>query len=192
MMTPQIKTQSRIYGQSWCIGPHKGEWDGVELWGHPGGNISGGSRLFWIPGKDGVLAVTINNLGAAGRFYKVMFEEVMEVAFGISRPRTEAPSPPLKLSNPERYVGNQESVGVTREVTADGDRLLMTTDLDYGLEKMKWTVGLIPLGGDRFLIDMLEAADPLTLPADTAFWGDDGNGRATNMLNGVFPLRRKE
>jgi len=30
------------------------------------------------------------------------------------------------------------------------------------------------------------------VPADTAFWGDDGNGRATNMLNGVFPLRRMD
>jgi hypothetical protein len=50
------------------------------------------------------------------------------------------------------------------------------------------TSELIPLGGDRFL-----PADPAlggNRGWDVAFWGDDGNGRATHYLDGVFALRR--
>ncbi len=189
MMTPQIETQSRMYAQSWCIGPHKSEWDGVELWGHPGGNISGLSYLHWIPERNAAIAHTLNTGEAFGRFSKVMFEELTEVAFGMTKPKMVAPSPPLAIANAERYVGTYESLGVSREVVAAGERLRMTT-IRSGIDEGD-TVSLVPLGGDRFLLDAGEASDPLALPVDTAFFGDDGNGRALNMLNGVFPLRRK-
>ena len=47
---------------------------------------------------------------------------------------------------------------------------------------------LIPLGEDRFL-----PADPAmggNRGWDVAFWGTDGQGRATHFLNGVFGMRR--
>jgi len=67
--------------------------------------------------------------------------------------------------------------------------LLKTYDMsDKERTKPTMSSALIPLGDDRFL-----PADPAlggNRGWDVAFWGDDGSGRASHYLDGVFALRR--
>ena len=188
MMTPQIDLPMHFYANAWGIGPSRNEWEGVTLWGHGGSNLSGRSYLHWIPEKNAVIAFMVNTPAARDRFMKVMFKEVTKVAFGISKPNIDKPSQPLTIPNPERYVGTYEQVNGICVIEAVGNRLIKR--IIYNQKEVD-QVALIPLGGDRFLIDRGEKADPLTMLEDTAFFGRDKKGRATNMLNVVFPLSRK-
>lgn len=51
-------------------------------------------------------------------------------------------------------------------------------------------ITLTPLGADRFLLASADGPDEYKGETDTAFFGDDGNGRATNVLDGVFAMSR--
>jgi len=83
----------------------------------------------------------------------------------------------------ERYVGQFEAYGSRFSFSVDGDRLMARSEVGGGLESE-----LIPLGGDRFL--PRNPAMGGNRGWEVAFWGDDGNGRATHYLNGVFAMRR--
>jgi hypothetical protein len=49
---------------------------------------------------------------------------------------------------------------------------------------------LRPLSNDRFLVDWDTGPDAQRGVMDMAFLGEDGAGRATNVLNLVFPMTR--
>ena len=184
MHTPEIDMPTRIIAQRWCTGPYWKRWGGEVIYGHSGTNSGGSSLLLWCPSR-GVAAATIANVPSQGypladKVFDTLFPEV----FGIDKPRTPTPdSVTPREVDVERYVGQFEAVGSSFSFHADGGRLVARSEIGSALESE-----LIPLGGDRFL-----PRDPAmggNRGWDVAFWGDDGNGRATHYLNGVFALRR--
>ncbi len=184
MHTPEIDMPTRIIAQRWCTGPYWKRWGGEVIYGHSGTNSGGSSLLLWCPNK-GVAAATIANVPSQGypladKVFDTLFPEV----FGIDKPQTPKPdSVTPREVELERYVGQFEAVGSRFSFSVDGDRLVARSEIGSTLESE-----LIPLGGDRFL-----PRDPAmggNRGWDVAFWGDDGSGRATHYLNGVFAMRR--
>ena len=185
MQTPEIDMPARVIAQKWCPGPYWKRWGGEVIYGHSGTNSGGSSLLLWCPSK-GVAAATISNVPSQGypladRVFDTLFPEV----FGIDKPETPTPDSvtPVEV-DVERYVGRFEAVGSRFSFFAEGDRLMARSLGGGGVLESE----LIPLGSDRFL-----PRDPAmggNRGWDVAFWGDDGNGRATHYLNGVFAMRR--
>jgi hypothetical protein len=163
----------------------------VTVWGHHGGATSGGSFLYWIPKKNGVIACTYNTPSVSTRLVKVMTQDVMNAAFGVANPVMKAPISSIKI-DPNRYTGIYECLAGQCLVEMVHDELVMTKRYELLVgTKIVDTVSLIPLGGDRFLMDKGAETDPLVLPQDVAFFGDDGHGRASNMTLNVFAASRK-
>ena len=183
MHTPEIDMPTRIIAQRWCTGPYWKRWGGEVIYGHSGTNSGGSSLLLWCPNK-GVAAATIANVPSQGYpLADTVFDTLFPEVFGIDKPQTPKPDKVTpRQVEVERYVGQFEAFGSGFSFFADGGRLMARSEVG-GLESE-----LIPLGGDRFL-----PRDPAmggNRGWDVAFWGDDGNGRVTHYLNGVFALRR--
>jgi hypothetical protein len=68
----------------------------------------------------------------------------------------------------------------------------MRTKWDFQIMSIDDTSFLEPLGNDRFLVGKGGEEDPKLLRQEMAFFGDDGNGRASNLIRGVFPARRRK
>lgn len=194
MMTPQIDVPVRYIATSWCLGPFMNQWGQVAIWGHHGGNVSGWSFLYWVPEKNGVMACAFNTVdpprrSVYARLLQLMTQEIMKAAFGVADPGIKAPASPIKI-DPKHYTGTYECLGGQCLVEVVDDKLVMTTKWE-SIIKLVDTTFLIPLGGERFLRDKGAEADPMELPQDIAFFGDDGHGRASNLIRIVFPFRRK-
>jgi len=192
MMTPQIDVPVHYQAVSWCVGPCIQDWNGVKLWGHRGGNISGVSYLYWIPEKNAAMAWVMNTPSVLPRFEKVIVQEVMQAAFGFEKPEIKPPALPVKI-DPRRYLGTYDALGGRCLVDVVDAKLVMRRiwkDFVNEAVELEETVSLVPLGGDRFLMDRGEAADPLALVEDTAFVGDDSYGSAANLISFVFPYSR--
>ena len=184
MHTPEIDMPTRIMAHRWCTGPYWKRWGGDAIYGHSGTNSGGSSLLLWCPSK-GVAAATIANVPSQGypladKVFDTLFPEV----FGIDKPQTPKPDTvtPQEVEL-ERYVGRFEAFGSRFSFRVDANRLMARSEIGGALESE-----LIPLGGDRFL--PRNPAMGGNRGWDVAFWGDDGNGRATHYLNGVFAMRR--
>ena len=191
MMTPHIDAPVHYLATSWCLGAFMHEWDRVAVWGHHGGTTSGGSFLYWVPEKNGVIACTFNTPSVSARLVKVMTQDVMNAAFGVANPVIKAPASSIKI-DPKRYTGTYECLTGQCLVEMADDELVMTTRWESAVgTKIVDTVSLIPLGGDWFLKDKGTETDPLILPQDVAFFGDDGHGRTSNMTLEVFPASKK-
>lgn len=194
MMRPHIDVPVKFTATSWCLGPCTYTWDGVSVWGHPGGNISGGAYLYWLPEKNGVMAWTINTVSAREPFEKIMSQELMKAAFGIRKPDLTMPATPLKVDL-QRYCGTYRAISGECLVAADDSSLVVTKRWRNFADPSVVDVerfSLIPLGIDRFLIDRGAGANALALPEETAFFGQDSAGCATNLLNFVWALSRRE
>ena len=184
MHTPEIELPTRIMAHRWCAGPYWKRWGGEVIYGHSGTNSGGSSLLLWCPNK-GVAAATIANVPSQGYpLADTVFDTLFPEVFGIDKPQTPKPDSVMpQRVELERYVGQFEAFGSRFSFSADGDRLMARAETGNALESE-----LIPLGGDRFL-----PRDPAmggNRGWDVAFWGDDGSGRATHYLNGVFAMRR--
>ena len=159
-------------------------WGGEVIYGHSGTNTGGSSLLLWCPSK-GVAAATISNVPSQGYpLADTVFDTLFPEVFGIDKPETPKPDSvtPVEVDL-ERYVGRFEAVGSRFSFSVEEGRLIARSEGGAALESE-----LIPLGDDRFL-----PRDPAmggNRGWDVAFWGDDGNGRATHYLNGVFAMRR--
>ncbi len=185
MLTPQVDLPARLMAQKWCPGPYWKEWGGEVIHGHSGTNTGGSSLLLWCR-ERGVAAATISNVPNQGypladRVFDTVFPEV----FDIEKPKMPKPDSVTPVVVPlARYAGRFESLG--NEMTfAERDGALHAV-LSAGGSTLE--SGLVSLGDDRFL-----PRDPAlggNRGWDLAFWGDDGAGRATHFLNGVFALRR--
>ncbi len=192
MMTPQIDVSVHYQAVSWCLGPCIQDWGGVRIWGHRGGNISGVSFLYWIPEKKAAMAWVMNTPSVLPRFEKVIVRELMQAAFGFSKPEIIAPTPAIEVDR-RRYTGTYHCLGGRCDVELRDGRLRLRKlwkDFVDESKEIQDEAALVPLGHDRFLIDRGEATDPLTLAEDMAFFGDDGDGRCSNMISFVFPCSR--
>ena len=191
MQTPQVTLPNRVTAQKWCTGPYWKQWGGETIYGHSGTNSGGSSMLLWIPGKNVAIGTIANvpNQGypLADRIFDTVFPEM----FGISKPKAPTPATVTRVQvDLRRYAGRFEAWGSTLEFTDDAGRLIARTFTGAARNtgQPTMTTELIPLGEDRFL-----PADPAmggNRGWDVAFWGNDGAGRATHFLNGVFAMRR--
>lgn len=201
MLERQIDVPSRRYAHGWCVGPWTTTWKGIQLWGHAGGTATTGSYLQWIPQYDGVIAFNINTRAALASFAKIAFTEILEAAFGFSKPETAQAEPSVEPLDARRYVGTYGSLGARLSVTpGDGETLHARLVPQRSPEELaqhkvamdltERAIVLTPLGRDRFLLGALEGPDIYHGEIDTAFFGNDGDGRATNVLDGVFAMSR--
>jgi len=189
MHTPQVSLPARLTAQEWCTGPYRKVWDGHAIYGHSGTNSGGSSLLLWCPERNIAIA-TIANVPRQGYpFADRIFSTVFPQVFDIQKPATPKPGDVTPAAvDLERFVGQYDAWNQHREFVIQNDKLVVS--VFQGEERVTPTMSseLIPLGGDRFL-----PADPAlggNRGWDVAFWGDDGSGRASHYLDGVFALRR--
>lgn len=182
IMTPQVDTPTERYGD-WCIGAAKANWNGTSMWGHAGGNRSGSSYLYWCPERRGVIAFTTNTPDSFYELTELLFTTVTAEAFGVTRPPIRRPDSPLRLGNRDRFVGKFSGSGFEVSVQPFGQSLRMLRSESFEGRIKSEEFALIALGGDRFLMDESKSRE-------VAFFGDDGQGRATNLIAPLFPLRR--
>jgi hypothetical protein len=189
MMTPVVKTATRSFAEHWCIGLEQEHWSGTPVFGHAGGNQSGTSYLKILPERGGILAMTVNTPGALRVFSETIFDGVGAAVFRATRSRLARPTGKVPL-NPERYVGTYVMTGATYQVAFDGTALSFTVtregDTRGGPSTTRYR--LVPLDEDIFLLESdTGAAGP---QGDVGFFGDDGQGQATNLTAPVFPAKR--
>jgi len=191
MMSARTAVPTRKYGTQWCMGPYTGDWNEVRIWGHGGTSPTSSSFLHWIPDRQGVIAFTVNTHSAMGEFSRIAFDEVTKIAFGTSKPRFDLPAEDPPPTDHRRYVGTYAELGATMEVArGDDDMLEIHICPRASAHRSEQRAVLIPLGEDRFLVSPRDGPDKHRGIVDMAFFGDDGQGRATNALNLVFPMSR--
>jgi CubicO group peptidase (beta-lactamase class C family) len=189
MMTPVVDVPSRSFTEQWCVGLELEHWSGTPVYGHAGGNMSGTSYLKIFPEKRGVLAITCNTPAAFGGFSKRIFDAFGPAVFGVERAKLAAPDPPVTLVNPERFIGTYSMYGTTYEVTRADDQLRMKVTMQNPMtEDVTVDYALVPLGDDAFLME--GGTGPTGSVGDVGFFGNDGRGRATNLVAPVFVARR--
>jgi CubicO group peptidase (beta-lactamase class C family) len=196
LMSPQLAVPTRKYGDAWCLGPVTGNWNGTQVWGHGGTSATSTSFLYWFPQRQGVIAFIVNTHAAMGEFSRIVFDDVLQVAFGFSKPRIDLPDDSLPPLQQDRYFGIYQDLGMKMEVSrGEGETVrarLVPKPIagEMGINRLEQTMTLTPLGRDRFLINPSDGPDRHRGIIDLAFYGDDGEGRATNVLNLVFPMSR--
>lgn len=197
MMTPVVSVPSRTSGQGhWCVGFERDEWSGTPVFGHPGGNQSGGSYLKVLPERDGVLVVVVNTPAAQGSFSEKIFDAFGGAVFNATPAKPARPAAPVPLDNPERYTGTYVMMGTTYQVTIDHGALVMTVtgtpDHTTSMPEHPYWVGsatvhkLVPVRRDAFVMESSTGV----AGGDVGFSGDDGRGRATILVAPYFPARR--
>jgi CubicO group peptidase (beta-lactamase class C family) len=190
MMAPQIPVPVHYHATSWCLGPCIETWNNTHVWGHRGGNFSGSSFLYWSPEIDGVIACITNTPSSFPRFAKVVSQELMTAVFDVGKPEITVPEV-VEAIDLTRYTGVYESLAGKCLVDIVKNDLILTTRWSAVMTKLEDTATLLPLGGDRFLINKHTRVDLDDLPEDIAFFGDDGHGRASNMVRLIQCSRKK-
>jgi len=184
---PQVKLPTRQYADEWCIGPCRKKWGGHVLYGHGGTNLSGSSMLLWCPEKNVAIATLVNVAAQGYPLADAIFDQVLPRLFGIDKPKAPTPKSvtPIKTDFAP-YVGRFEAHGMRYDFAVKNDKLMLHCAPEGLFPEVNCE--LIPLGDERFLPTDLAVSGNRNW--DVAFWGRDGQGRATNFLQGVFPLRR--
>jgi len=186
MHKAQVSLPTRLFADEWCIGPYRKEWDGSTLYGHSGTNWSGSSTLLWCPEKRVAIATVVNVAAQGYPFAEEIFDVVFPQLFEIRKPkRLMCRSGGEIKMDLSPYVGRFEAFGMSAEIIREGEALLLNYKTNAvhvdGCE-------LVPLAPGRFL-----PSDPRVSGNrdwDIAFWGWNADGRASYLLQGVFPMRR--
>ncbi len=192
MQTPQTTLLSRFMADEWCVGPYRKHWDGTAIYGHSGTNVGGSSMLLWCPERDFAIATLVNVANQGYPLAQRIFDAVLPALFGITPPRSpDLTQPGCSDGDLGRFEGRYEALGITMHVALREGSLVITEDSDvarlYDSAPLVES-GLTPLGGGRFL--PRNPAFSGNRLWDVAFWGDDGKGRPTHYLNGIFAYRR--
>src|SRR5262249_35897634 len=110
-----------LLAEWWGLGPYGKVWDGVEIMGHSGTNISGSSYLLWARERDVAFATTVNTPGFGYPFAARMFRELFRETAGIIVPERQEP-PSDVVVDADRLVGTYAMCGTvfTVESTKDG------------------------------------------------------------------------
>jgi CubicO group peptidase (beta-lactamase class C family) len=189
MHTPRVQLPTRLIADQWCVGPYRKEWDGHALYGHSGTNRSGSSMLLWCPKKNIAIATLVNVAAQGYPLAEAIFATIFPDMFGIKKPASVTPQNVAAVStDARRYAGRFEAFGMSCTFAVRDGSLRLQATTAYSPEDDVEDCELIPLGDHRFL-----PVDPRVSGQrnwDLAFWGDDGQGRPTHLLQGVFPLRR--
>jgi CubicO group peptidase (beta-lactamase class C family) len=183
---PQVKLYTRLFADEWCLGPYRKTWDHHPLYGHSGTNYSGSSVVLWCPSRRVAIAVVSNVASQGYPLADELFDTVFPKLFSIEKPK--AP----EIENLQRvevdlrpYCGRFEAVGMQYEFSIQGEKLALKAQM--GADETS-CVELVSLGEGRFLPCDLSISGNRNW--DIAFWGRDPDGKASHLLQGVFPLRR--
>jgi len=189
MHTPQVRLPTKQIADDWCIGPFRKEWDSLAIYGHSGTNFSGSSMLLWCPERKVAIATVVNVASQGYPFADAIFDQVFPRLFGINKPAAITPLNARPIaSDPYPYEGRFEAFGMSCTIEAERGQFKLSSETSLSAERGAKQCDLISLGSGRFL-----PCDPDVSGNrnwDIAFWGSDRNRRATNMLLGIFPLRR--
>ena len=178
-------------GSKWGLGPNRADWGNVAAWGHAGGTFSGGSQLVWFPERRAVLAFTTNTIAAFDELTAHIFGRFSAAALGFSAPKFELPGASIPIKNAVRFVGTYARTGLRYEIS-ESNGGLHYKEINEGAgipgEKLGVTVAgdLMALGGERFMLPV--PGKPIGVLI--AFYGDDGRGRAANMVVPMYAARR--
>lgn len=188
MHTPHVALPARYIADAWGVGPMVKEWDGGRLHGHSGTNTGSSSYLVWSPDHHVAIATIANvpprQYPMADRIHDEVFAR-----YGVTRPARPTPIDATDVAM-DRYAGTFVADGVTYAFDRGPDgQLQMASTSSAGLKSTVVTP-LVCIGPDRFVPTVAEASGGRLW--DVAFWGDDGHGRATHYLNGVFASRRAD
>jgi hypothetical protein len=190
MHTPVVTLPARLIAQKWCCGPYYKQWGGVEIFGHSGTNSGGSSTLLWCPSKRFAIATVANVANQQYPMADHIFDAIFPEMWGIAKPKlptaATATRVPVDLG---RYAGKFQSWGNTITFTDEGGKLVARVYAGADTSRdPTMTSEIVSIGDDRFL--PVDPAMGGNRGWDVAFWGKDGEGRATHFLNGVFALRR--
>ena len=186
MQSPHIRLPTRLLADEWCVGPYRKKWGGHILFGHSGTNKSGSSLLLWCPEKNIAIASLVNVKEQGYPLADSICDVVFPQLFGIDKPLGARPDDAMPVPTDLRpYLGRFEAFGMSQTLAIQGDTPILDSVI-HG--KVVTDCKLIPLGEGRFLPCDLEVSGNRNW--DIAFWGVDASGRATHLLQGVFPLRR--
>lgn len=195
MMTPSTAVPLEVpqwgMGSQWGLGPNRSNWGDVVAWGHAGGTFSGGSQLVWFPEHRAVLAFTTNTIAAFDVLTAHLFGKFSEMLFGFSVPAFQVPNATVAVENPSRFVGRYVRTGARYEIR-EHDGRLHYEEINEGVgipgEKLGVTISgdLLALGGERFMLPVPGKSIGVLL----AFYGDDGQGRASNVVVPMYAARR--
>jgi hypothetical protein len=128
-------------------------------------------------------------------FPRAVYSEILAAAFGFSEPRFDSPEC-RTAENLQRYVGIYRDLGNAIYVTAGEGNTLHAryvghpTSQELVVRKPAQSAVLTLMGGDHFLVNFGDGPKMFLDVIDTAFFGDDGEGHAMNVLNSVLPMRR--
>ncbi|WP_158564039.1 serine hydrolase [Jiangella anatolica] len=192
MQTPQADVPSRVFADSWCVGPYRKVWGGVEVFGHSGTTHNGSSTLLWIPEHDVAVAVVVNTPPRGYPFADAVFDAVLRDGLGLPKPQRPEPDAGLTF-DPDDYVGRYDAWGVRYDVARQGGGLALTVrrmrDNDPATGEAEEPIHTLlhPIAPQRFL------------PADDAVTGNHtwdiaftagADGRIALLHNGAFAARR--
>ncbi|GLW30542.1 serine hydrolase domain-containing protein [Actinoplanes regularis] len=153
MREPQIATPV-LSGRSnhhWGLGFMLFTWDGTDVVGHDGGTP--GQTTYWriVPGRDVVIALSVNG-GAADALFDDVFPAVLAETTGLRMPPGAVP--PVEPIDAPAVTGTFESPVERYEVTGIDGGLTITTiprgaAIRFGEQPA--SARFVPLGGDRFV-----------------------------------------
>ena len=186
MQNREVAVPPTLLAEWWGLGPYGKVWDGVEVMGHSGTNLSGSSYLLWAAERDVAIATTVNTPGLGYPFAARLFRELFRETAGISVPDRPEPPPGVAV-DAHRFVGTYAMYGAVLTVEANGAGLTIA-----GIGEQ--------LGPDDLPPSPLIPLSPTTfLPTNPAIDGRRGwalaflgpeDAPATHLVNGVFALRR--
>ena len=124
MQQPKVTFKDRDWpwqvAQPWRLA----NWDGVKLFGHPGGTIGQGSDLTICNEKD-IAVVCLTNGGNSAEFARTILSHV----FKSEKLKIFTPPEPAKnvRIKPEILVGRFSNVAVTVDITNENGNLMVAT-----------------------------------------------------------------
>jgi CubicO group peptidase (beta-lactamase class C family) len=186
MMVPEAAIPDPYsFGHAYGLGLMLFDWHGATVYGHDGNTIGQGAYLRILP--DAQIALCMLTNGALrDSFYKQVFNAILTELGAVTIPDLPTPNPTLKLDL-SRYEGRYERPGGNRyAVSADGDRLVVTTHLDPMQAAVlrrpaAITRELLPISDTHF---MMPTADPLEDMQTVAIYDFD-YGRARYLHHGL-------
>ncbi|MFE4197093.1 serine hydrolase domain-containing protein [Paenarthrobacter sp. NPDC056912] len=183
MQTPQVSVPSKVFADSWCVGPYQKTWDGTEIFGHSGTTSHGSSTLLWVPELDLSVATVVNTPHRGYPFADAVFTTIFRDWLGVAKPARPVADPTLAV-DASLYVGEYEQHDTSYIVGTDDAGLFL--EMNQGGEILR--TALAPIAEHRFLpIDDSVTGNHTW---DIAF-GLGPDGRSTLLHNGAFAARRR-
>ncbi|MCZ9880455.1 serine hydrolase domain-containing protein [Arthrobacter sp. B2a2-09] len=182
MQTPQVSVPSKVFADSWCVGPYQKIWDGIEIFGHSGTTEHGSSTLLWVPELDVSVATVVNTAHRGYPFADAAFSTVFRDWLGVAKPARPVGDPTLTV-DASLYVGEYEQHDTSYVVGTDDTGLFL--EANHSGEILR--TALAPIAEHRFL------------PTDDSITGNHAwdiafalgaDGRSTLLHNGAFAARR--